>query len=277
MLTWLPFSGNSFSERKKAFLEKVRDWIVMRHQRTMRKVQELKRWENPEKTSIWRSISRLLFVTSLVVGLFGLFNIVINISSKSSQSLNRTGILLQIIATLSLVPEILREQDNENLQNLIRRLSKQLEGRINVRKIWNEELFLLVEQNGAFGFINLVGQTWFALTFLFNIGPATLAHSGGLVMLLYYISLFLWIVCSVIYWGAKYYNLPLPDWIAGSNFLLNLCLIPGPVLTFSFVALIVWLIIELLNWLSQFEIKKVFVIVTIPLLLLGMLLQFIAA
>jgi hypothetical protein len=168
------------------------------------------------------------------------------------------------------------------LQDLIRNASRQLNGRIKFRKIYNDEVFLLLEQNGAFGFINLVGQIWFARTFLLYMGPATLtnSHTGPvlfLLTLLYYIITFLWVYYSLLYWVAKYYNLTLPAWVAGANYFLNLFLVPGPILTFSIVALILWLIVKLLNWVSQFEIKKVFIIITIPFLLTGMLFQFLAA
>jgi hypothetical protein len=61
------------------------------------------------------------------------------------------------------------------------------------------------------------------------------------------------------------------------NFTLGLFLIPGLILLFSVIALAVWLVVKYLSWLSQFEIKKVFIIVTIPFVLIGMILQLIAA
>lgn len=66
------------------------------------------------------------------------------------------------------------------------------------------------------------------------------------------------------------------DWIAGLNFTLGLFLIPGPILLFSVIALVVWLVVKYLSWLSQFETWKVFIILTIPFVLVGMVLQLIA-
>ncbi|HEX5836963.1 MAG TPA: hypothetical protein VFY26_03970 [Anaerolineales bacterium] len=61
------------------------------------------------------------------------------------------------------------------------------------------------------------------------------------------------------------------------NFTLGLFLIPGPIILFTVIALVVWLVVKYLSWLSQFEIKKVFIIVTNPFVLVGMVFLLIAA
>ena len=275
-----------FSElpyQNKFYTEKFSDWIVDFYHRTRKIIDRLKRWDDPKQTLVFRNISRTMFIASLIVGVFWFLGLFASLATdKQHNTLNKFGIFLQIIGTLSVVPELLHTQDSEKLQNIIQTASKQLDGKIKIKDIYNGKTFLLLEQDGVFGFINLFCHTWFALRFIVDFGPSTVGQSdlapfSLFGVLIFYLIIFCWVFFSMVYWGSKVYNIEIPEWIIAVNFFLNLLLAPGVIIAFSIVASSTWVIIKLLNWLSQFPIKKVFIIITLPFVLSGMLLQLLAA
>jgi len=271
-----------FLQKKEVFLNKLWDKVVDSYIKISQIIIFLNRWENPRKTEIFRNIYRILFIASSIIAVSWIISLINSIFIKDiSQTINRIGIILQIFGTISVIPDLLREQDNINLKKTLELASENIQEKFRVKDLLNGKVFLFVEQDGVFGFINLICQFLFTLFFIFSLAPFVIIDKLSILTLvvtfLYYIVILLWLFFAVIYWGGKFFQVKLPIWIIATYFFLSLFLIPGVLLSFSIISILVFLLTEIFIRISRYPIRKIFIIITIPLILLGMILQLLVA
>lgn len=272
-----------FSYTSKPFSEEFLNRVVIYYRNMKRSINDIKRWNNHRQTVIFRGLSRLMFLTSLFAGFIWFIGLIGGVArGEWSDIFYKLGLVLQLLGTLSVLPELLRQQDNDFLKSVIQSISEKFDDKINMKEVFNGKIMLMLEQDGLFGLINLICQILFVLIFVFRLMPSTIIQSQFnpfivTQLIIYFLIILFWEFFSLAYWLSKVYNHTLQEWMIASNFFLNLSLIAGSVSFFLFVTLIAWMIIKSLKWFSKFPIKKVFIFITFPAVFLGSAFQLLAA
>lgn len=203
------------------------------------------------------------------------------VTGTTAETLTRLVIILQIFGVASVIPEFIGEQ---RLRVIEKNLSQPLKTRRQLRTyLTRQDPAALYDLSGISGVLTLIGNVLISLILIFVwIGVNDRSFTNTFELRVLYIaftglgiSAATWLILSVLL-------LIIPHTIENSSFLSGLLaalhslvtalgtLISAP------LAFILFLVMRPLSYLSKYPLRQIILRITIPLTLIGMLLQLVA-